>query len=76
MTVEDYSVGLNMIVYTLSLTFRINSPFTNFIVNKCTHDMNTENSNLGILPIPPPLKMFNDYEIDLPPCHNYGTKIA
>ncbi len=27
------------------------APFTDFIVNKCTHDVNTENSNMGI-PIP------------------------
>ncbi len=24
------------------------APFTDFIANKCTHDVNTENSNMGI----------------------------
>jgi hypothetical protein len=33
------------------------APFTDFIVNKCTHDVNTENSNMGI-PVPPlPIKV-------------------
>jgi hypothetical protein len=31
-----------------SLANLAKAPFTDFIVNKCTHDVNTENSNMGI----------------------------
>jgi hypothetical protein len=32
-----------------SLANLAKAPFTDFIVNKCTHDVNTENSNMGIV---------------------------